>query len=213
MTAPRARRSDPRTSHEAAEHAQKGADLLRARVYRVMADHGDWMTHDEIWYAYRGVSETRDWSRATEQGVRSRVAELYQDGWMDRDDGETVRNSRGRKVHQWRAVRDPDRAQANYHDRVFERVAERADAPTPEPASAWRYATEPEHLDALPLDTIILLTGLPTVVFQQTHPGRWAAPGQSARAASIEVALPALILHIPQDVDIDMAQFPTTPEG
>lgn len=235
----RARNTDTTPSHEAAEAATVGSGILRLRVHKVMRQHGDWMTHDEVYVSYLRHASIHDWSPASESGVRSRVRELFEDGWVERDSGDTVKNARGRSVHQWRAVTDPATADRN-RDRYLadlewetthmpqikaeqdarerqreaaDALVEAGDAQDAAEAQAWRYATETDHLEALPLDAAILLVGGHDrdVILQQTHVGRWAATGSPARLAARDIVLPALILHIPADAELDMTQFPTEP--
>lgn len=216
---PYARRDDPDTSHQAAEKASKTSDILRDRVRRVMENHGDWMTHEEIFRAYHRTALTRDWPIASESGVRTRVRELMTEGIAERDPWATVKNTNGNRVHQWRYVPDPAARQRN-KDRYLadKELAEyhlpqiKAEASARKQQNTARYATETEHLDNLPLDTAIITEGPYPTIYQQTHTGRWAAPGTTARITVNDIILPARVLYTPEDANVDLTQFPTTPD-
>ena len=68
---PRARKSDPVTSHEAAESQRETAESKRETIYRLMKRANCAMTHDEI-IAYVRANGMH-WGPST---IRSRVAEL-----------------------------------------------------------------------------------------------------------------------------------------
>lgn len=86
-----ARNTDPTTSHEAAASVV-GLPETRARIITILAARGP-LTRDQLSEAWR---TTYPGSPATDQSIRSRLAELMDDGRVVQV-GET-RNARGRKV-------------------------------------------------------------------------------------------------------------------
>ena len=107
---PRARRDDPTTSHEAAATV-RNPERLRTRIHRIMATTGVWMTHEDVITAYRREAATNGWAPASTSGIRTRVSELHDQGYLEQDTAPTAVNRNGRRVHQWRYVANKDRQQ------------------------------------------------------------------------------------------------------
>lgn len=83
------RKTDPKTSHEAAERARKKAPVIRDVVLRVVREHQP-LTHDELIAEYRSlILAEPDTPRASDSGIRTRVSELCRAGCItsDKDDG------------------------------------------------------------------------------------------------------------------------------
>lgn len=107
---PRARRDDPTTSHEAAATV-RNPDRLRIRIHRIMVATGVWMTHEDVITAYGREAATNGWAPASTSGIRTRVSELHDQGYLEQDTAPTAVNRNGRRVHQWRYVANKDRQQ------------------------------------------------------------------------------------------------------
>ncbi len=81
MTTPRARRTDPNPSHQAARQVID-QDGTRARVLALLTEHGP-LTDAELITKHRHREGTAGWPYASESGLRSRRAELVRDGLVD----------------------------------------------------------------------------------------------------------------------------------
>jgi hypothetical protein len=88
----RARRSDPDTSQQAAEHIGKGAEAAIKRLYRIPRS----LTDDQI------AGYLPEWYAPTVKTARSR---LTADGFLV-DSGERRDSARGRPQIVWRRARD-----------------------------------------------------------------------------------------------------------
>lgn len=95
---PRARASDPQTSHAAAASVTELTEKQQA-VLAVIQEYGP-MTHEYLVYRYHG------WTRLpfqTDSGIRTRCKELVRLGQVV-DTGERREISTGRKTIVWRAA-------------------------------------------------------------------------------------------------------------
>ena len=96
----RARRTDPVTSHEAAESVKNLSEtkqgILKALGSRSMSD-------SQIHYEYNRLVMSMDAPMASESGLRSRRSELVADGLVEADG--FGRTPFGRRTILWRAVR------------------------------------------------------------------------------------------------------------
>lgn len=93
---PRARRGDPRTSHDAAESiSQEAVRVTQQKILELLADGP--MSDTEIAKRY---AQHPDWPRQSPSGLRTRRAELVDDGRV-RDTGQKVRLPSGRMSIVW----------------------------------------------------------------------------------------------------------------
>ena len=103
MFAPRARRTDPETSHAAADSIS--SDQLRENqraVARCLREHGpgtdtEWMGHYQLHHEERG------WPMQSTSGLRTRRKELVGRGLVI-DTGDTKKLKSGRQSIVWEAV-------------------------------------------------------------------------------------------------------------
>jgi len=95
---PRARNTDPQTSHEAAASVK---DLTETKKYILKALNRP-RTDIGLGEAYRNLKFA---PRVSESGLRSRRSELVTDGLV-RDSGERVKLESGRKAIVWERVND-----------------------------------------------------------------------------------------------------------
>lgn len=110
MPTPIARRTDRSTSWEAANSISKTAtEALRADIYktlrRMYVSHQDGLTSEEL------LIDIGGYTRVSPSGVRTRLAELYDAGWVtELRNAESVVVKRpglsGRQMTVWRAVLD-----------------------------------------------------------------------------------------------------------
>ena len=99
-----ARINDPETSHEAAASIPDVSQLQQRLMYlfTVAKDAGDYsLTDEELVAYYSRMRKSVGWSRATDQSIRSRRAELVTKGYVvfNGDYGITVN---GRRTRAWR---------------------------------------------------------------------------------------------------------------
>jgi len=94
---PHARRTDPRTSHEAASSVKNLTDTKRAIVLLVTAEP---MTDDTLVHVYQTMARLELAPSASESGIRSRRAELVRDGLLI-DSGARQKLSSGRNAIVW----------------------------------------------------------------------------------------------------------------
>jgi hypothetical protein len=93
---PRARRSDPRTSHDAAESfSREAVRVTQQKILELLADGP--MSDTEIADRY---AQHHTWPRQSPSGLRTRRAELVHDGRV-RDTGDRVVLPSGRKSIVW----------------------------------------------------------------------------------------------------------------
>lgn len=78
-TKARARKTDPKTSHEAAESVKLGDMSETQRAIVSLLTLRD-MTDEELFLRYFQGAETGHWKHASQPGVRTRRAELVQKG-------------------------------------------------------------------------------------------------------------------------------------
>lgn len=79
---PRARITDPETSHAAADSASKSASDCRANVLAILLQRPAGLTHEELIDEYRA----RDLPPHSDSGIRTRCRELYAQGQVVRGD-------------------------------------------------------------------------------------------------------------------------------
>lgn len=90
-----ARRSDPATSHEAAEAIVASTSTIRARVLEIIRSKPEGLTHDGVFEAYVAL-----YGGVRESTIRTRVSELV-DGRLARDTGQRQRTRSGRQAIVW----------------------------------------------------------------------------------------------------------------
>ena len=132
-----------------------------------MAANGDWMTHENVITAYRREAAVNGWSPASTSGIRTRVSELHERGYLEQDTIATAVNRNGRRVHQWRYVANKDRRQ---RIRAAQGRARLNTGPT-------RYATGEvgrTFLIVCPVGTVILDTQNGKALQRLTH-GLWGS--------------------------------------
>lgn len=95
---PRARITDPETSHAAAAAATSSAGDCRANVLAILLQHPDGLTHEELIEEYRA----RRYPAHTDSGIRTRCRELYATGQVVRGDVYRKTNT-GRQSIVWHA--------------------------------------------------------------------------------------------------------------
>ena len=78
---PRARRTDPDTSHVAADATQAHLHEAKQRVLRVVAVHGP-LVGSEINDQYRVMASHHNWRRLAYDSPRKRAGELVADGFL-----------------------------------------------------------------------------------------------------------------------------------
>lgn len=105
---PRARNTDPATSHAAARSVQGERKSQRA-VWAVMRRHGD-LTDEELVAAYeadvaahQGISRYEKLPRQSPSGIRTRRSELVEQGWVV-DSGLRKPLASGRRAIVWRSL-------------------------------------------------------------------------------------------------------------
>jgi len=99
----RARRSDPRHSHEAAASVQN-LGRTREAIKKILKDYGP-STDERIALIYRGLlGKGESIPESSPSGLRSRRAELVKMGFVE-DSGNTGRTAAGRPCSIWRLAK------------------------------------------------------------------------------------------------------------
>ena len=101
FSVPRARRTDPETSHAAAQSVSNLTQTQQG-IYFVLKHRGS-RTDEEIEAKYGEVRERFDFPLASPQGLRSRRAELVALGWV-KDSGVTRPTKYGNDSVVWEAT-------------------------------------------------------------------------------------------------------------
>lgn len=79
---PRARRSDPETSHIAADASQAGLKEAKRNVLQILRDH-ETLTGTEINEQYSLYAARLNWRRLAWDSPRKRAGELVTDGFLE----------------------------------------------------------------------------------------------------------------------------------
>lgn len=95
---PRARRSDPQTSHTAAATV-RGVTATHARIKALLRDEGP-MTDEQIAEAWERMVTIAAWPKGSPSGLRTRRAELVDRGEVV-DTGRTAQTKAGRRTTVW----------------------------------------------------------------------------------------------------------------
>lgn len=104
--APLARRTDPATSHAAAETARRRRTLVRTSVLAVLLEHPGGLTHDELIRAHRAhAAASPSWPDATDSSIRTRCHELVRDQLVEPIPNVYRKTRAGRRSRIWRATR------------------------------------------------------------------------------------------------------------
>lgn len=133
MEEPRARRTDPATSHEAAASiGAKRANLNQGHVLIVMRVLGGRCTDEELVSAYTEMQQTDMWSKRLAQqspsGIRTRRKELAEMGKVE-EAGHKVKRRNGRDLKHtiWRALDEKEvTSREGTMRRITEGIAESA---------------------------------------------------------------------------------------
>jgi len=95
---PRARRTDPRTSHDAAATV-RGQTATHARLMSLLRERGP-MTDEEIAAAWVDMTRIAAWPKVSPSGLRTRRAELVDEGKVV-DSRLTRQTQAGRRTTVW----------------------------------------------------------------------------------------------------------------
>lgn len=99
---PRARHTDPETSHAAASSAKAKAAQCRSQVVRVFQDLPEGLTLADVVHRHRVKARAlTGWIDFSDSGVRTRVSELVRSGEVV-DSGLRRLTSSGRKAIVWK---------------------------------------------------------------------------------------------------------------
>lgn len=103
-TSARARKGDPGTSWESARTVEVGN--TRERVLSLLIAAGDdGITHDRLIALHRRKHAlVPEWPEASDQSIRSRCAELVEDGQAEAVPDSYATTVYGRRMRRWRAV-------------------------------------------------------------------------------------------------------------
>lgn len=97
------RNDDPDTSHAAAAKAVKRRPRVRDAVYLVLSEEGP-LTHDDLVAAYgRRSMMVEGWPTASASSIRTRCAELADDGLVDHETLDGV-SRMGNRARLWRVI-------------------------------------------------------------------------------------------------------------
>lgn len=96
------RRSDPLTSLEAASEASEGFANIRPAVLAVLREEGP-LTLDELVRKYKMGVPWRKWPQAADSSIRTRCAELVDQGLVERVPNRVGESRFGRRAALWRA--------------------------------------------------------------------------------------------------------------
>ncbi len=97
------RPTDPDTSHEAAEKVVTRRIRVRDAVLRILREHGP-MTHEELVDRYVWEFRCGTVPASSASSIRTRCAELVDDGEVEMVPDETRRTAMGNRARLWRAV-------------------------------------------------------------------------------------------------------------
>lgn len=100
---PRARNTDPDTSHEAAASV-KNLTKTQVTILHLFEDKRDRMTDEQLVSWYRWAEANLDAPTASESGIRSRRAELVRQGYL-KDSGAREKLRTGRNAIVWSVSR------------------------------------------------------------------------------------------------------------
>lgn len=103
----RARKTDPATSHLAAEEVGPVVATVRSRVEAIFAVPGlgdEGLTHDQLIGAYRRYALREGWPAASDSSIRTRCNELWREGLVERVPDRSARSRFGRAALLWRAA-------------------------------------------------------------------------------------------------------------
>lgn len=100
-----ARASDPQTSQDAAQKAAQDRPSIRTNVLTILRSHGP-LTLDGLVQEYVRQKNVHGWKPATEQGIRSRCAELVDGGLVEQVPDAEGRSRFGNRARLWRVVSD-----------------------------------------------------------------------------------------------------------
>lgn len=102
----RTRAGDPGTSYMAA--AKVDVPKQRARVLAILTDIGP-ATDEELVREHARREIVENWPRASASGLRSRRAELFEDGVVEAVEDPDARTTLGNHALRWRVVADDAR--------------------------------------------------------------------------------------------------------
>lgn len=101
VTEPRARRTDPVTSHAAAKSV-RGVSQAHENLLEVLLRFGP-QTDEQIAMGYLSLGHTNGWKAMSPSGLRTRRAELVDQGKV-RDTGRRSTTASGRQTIVWEAM-------------------------------------------------------------------------------------------------------------
>lgn len=99
-TTPKARHSDPQTSHEAASKVSN-VEQVRIAIYNILDANPEGLTDSQIQRIYDKARPKLRWPLASDSGLRSRRAELVEQGRVAHSGKYGVTES-GRKTIVWK---------------------------------------------------------------------------------------------------------------
>lgn len=99
---PRARNTDPGTSHAAADSVRGITSTIRERVGALLEANPGGLTHDQIIGEYRKYSVRLGWPAASDSSIRTRVSELVTDGEAEKVPDASGKSRSGRPMLLWR---------------------------------------------------------------------------------------------------------------
>ena len=100
---PRARRTDPLTSHSAADKSAAGLSEMKQRILGLFVELGP-MTDSELNRIYLTNADVRGWKPVRPDTPRKRRSDLTSDGWLIATD-ETRVNEFGSAEQVWEVAR------------------------------------------------------------------------------------------------------------
>jgi len=104
---PRARNTDPGTSHAAAAKVAPMVTTVRSRVLGILTaapEARDGLTHDQLIVLYRKYATRLGWPMASDSSIRTRCNELVRDGEVEKVPDGDGRSRFGNAALLWRAV-------------------------------------------------------------------------------------------------------------
>jgi hypothetical protein len=99
---PHARLTDPETSHEAADSV-RNLTLTKKAIVSIFEKHNS-LSDYHLQIAYRGLVSGGDAPKASESGIRSRRAELVDEGILE-DSGYRIALESGRSAILWKLAK------------------------------------------------------------------------------------------------------------
>lgn len=99
-TTPKARHSDPQTSHEAASKVSN-VEQVRTAIYVILSANPEGLTDSQIQRLYDKARPELRWPIASDSGLRSRRSELVEEGRVAHSGKYGVTES-GRKTIIWK---------------------------------------------------------------------------------------------------------------